>query len=190
MDQTIFCTRMGAYSHYTMVTHDGKLVMGVHPELMSAGLKAFSNMKKLKNDISELYKIFPPGPKRVWVAVNESGDFYCPDAEFSFSPTKAVKTYTWSDEKLPNVHNYKPFLECMNKTTPFHYRDWKSITRKYLTDNNIPITLENIYNIIHSKPSKTIIKKKTKTLPVVLAQPLYTFSSNFVMAVPVVNCFF
>ena len=87
-------------------------------------------------------KIFPPGPNRVWVAVNESGDFYCPDAEFSFSPTKAVKTYTWSDEKLPNVHNYKPFLEYMNETTPFHYRDWKSVTRKYLTDNNIPRTLE------------------------------------------------
>ena len=188
---------MGVYSHYTMVTYDGKLVMGVHPEMMSAGLKAFSNMEELKTDISELYKIFPPGSRRVWIAVNEVGESYSPDTAISLSSDKAVKIYNKCDENLPNAHNYKPFLEYTNQTTPFHYKDWKSITQKYLSDNNIPTKLEkkSLKKLI--KPSKCIKKKKTlKTLPIVLAhpivlaQPLYTFSPNFVMAVPIVNHFF
>ena len=156
------------HSHYTMVTLDGSLVMGSHPEFMSAGLKAFRSMEELKNDISELYKSFPPGNGRAWVAVSEYGDLYVSELldkrfDTTMLKTKAKEIYSLSGDKLPNTHRYYPFMEKRTHSS-FQYNDWVSVTREYLLEKGIPLTMEKGPNVaslhLGSSLSKTIGKKR------------------------------
>lgn len=157
------------YSHYTMVTLDGSLVMGSHPEFMRAGLKAFRSMEDLKKDISELYKAFPPGKGRAWIAVSEYGDLYVSEFLDNQFDTEIIKTkvkeiYSLSGDRLPNTHKYTPFMKNRMGMT-FHYKDWVSVTSEYLIEKGIPLTMEenprNVYSLnLVSSLSKTIDKKR------------------------------
>lgn len=152
-----------------MVTLDGSLVMGSHPEFMRAGLKAFRSMEDLKNDISELYKTFPPGKGRAWIAVSEYGDIYV--SEFSDNQfdtenlkTKAKEIYSLSGDRLPNTHKYMPFMKNRMGMI-FQYKDWISVTKEYLIEKGIPLTMEEnprkVYSLhLGSSLSKTIDKKR------------------------------
>tara|TARA_A100001015_G_scaffold275769_1_gene333356 strand:+ start:6804 stop:7406 length:603 start_codon:yes stop_codon:yes gene_type:complete len=151
-----------------MVTLDGSLVMGSHPEFMSAGLKAFRSMEELKNDISELYKRFPPGKGRAWVAVSEDGDFYASelldkDFDTTILKTKARDIYSLSGDKLPNTHKYYPFMK-KRLNISFHYDDWVTVTREYLLEKGIPLTMEEGPKVaslqLGSSLSKTAGKKR------------------------------
>ena len=158
---------MGVYAHYTMVTLSGtklKCVMGCHPEMMRASLKAFTELSALEADIKELYELFPPGPNGAWVATSDNGDFFAlPEISNVFDAEwlnkNAMNIYNSSNEKLPNLHMYMPFLEHMNVSVSSlsHYKSWKTVTTALLKRNNIPLTLE--------KPLKTATKIATKVAP-------------------------
>jgi hypothetical protein len=153
-----------------MVTLEGSLVMGSHPEFMRAGLKAFRSMEELKDDISELYKSFPPGKGRAWVAVSEAGDLYVSDFldnQFDTDTLKknAKEIYSLSGDRLPNTHKYHPFMKSRLDTTFNIYRDWISVTREYLMEKEIPLTMEEkphkVYSLhLGSSLSKSVGKKR------------------------------
>ena len=141
------------YSHYAMISNAGAVIMGMFPQYMKAGMKAFSGpMSTIMIDLETLEQHFPTGPNRMWVAVNQDGCFCqgpCNSSDWDLGKLRkhSKDIYAMCDHTLPQLHKYLPFImKYLNTHTSSivfdPYKTWEGVTKAYLTAQSIPITME------------------------------------------------
>jgi hypothetical protein len=174
-----------SYTHYALISLKGKVVMGMFPDLMSAGLKAFRQPEQMKSDLEHLERCFPPGPERLWVAANDGGGLAAMKGGeltevLGYLSLLGEDIYLSCNEKLPQLHKYEPFMATISPYQRSPYEDWQGVTKKYLKKMQVSESEEL------TRAGRAEAEAEAPKMTVVMAQPTGYFRLDlpYVPAIP------